>query len=295
MYNSRTGGEFTIKDLDIFFVSYDELNADVNWENLLSLHGSAKRIHGVTGFDKAYKICAKSSTTQRFVIVDGDNWANPDVFDYQLNDLDFEDVCYSFKSRNVINGLEYGNGGIKVWDKTTLLASNTHEKSNSTDFCWNIRYYQLDHVASTTVQNGTPYQAWRSGYREGIKMTQVKGKPCDDFANSWKDMFSYNISRLHIWCSVGRDVENGIWAILGARQAILDVMQRTIKHTSINDYGWFEEKWKSVMSSDPDMVATSIRHTLETIYDFYIPELNDTQSEWFKRVYINPPRSGLML
>lgn len=284
---------FILKDLDIFYISFDELNCDVNWERIKNLQPAAKRVHGVIGFDKAHRTCALASETKRFVTIDGDNWVNDGIFEYQLDDTNIEDVCFSFKSKNAINNLEYGNGGIKVWDKDVFLASKTHEQSNTTDFYWDIRYWQVDYHASTTVNNCTPYQAWRAGYREGIKMTYIEDKPPENFIKQWKNIFRFNLSRLSIWCSVGRDVENGIWAILGARQAVLDLVSNNIQHTYINDYKWFKEKWKQVENADPDALSISIRTDLEHA-GFYIPEMDAVQSSWFKMVYVNPKREGLM-
>lgn len=286
--------KFRLGDLDIFYISYDELNREANWERILQLHPTAKHLHGVKGFDAVHRACAVASTTTRFVTIDGDNWLNDDAIDYELDDTGIEDVCFSFKSRNVINGLEYGNGGVKVWDKDTFLNSRTHERSDSTDFCWDIRYYQINHPVSTTVQNCTPLQAWRAGYREGIKMSQVDGKPCKDLAKEIKTIFRTNLSRLHVWCTIGRDVDNGIWAMVGARQAVFDQMRYPIPHTHINDYDWFNGRWQEIKTSDPENMAVELGANLNNRFGFYLPELDVKASVWFKEVYVNPPRSGLM-
>lgn len=285
---------FKLGDLDLFYISYDELNREVNWDRVLRMQTNAKHVHGVKGFDAAHRCCAVASTTKRFVTVDGDNWVNDGTLEYELDDTGIEDVCFSFKSRNFINGLEYGNGGIKVWDKETLLNSRTHEKANTTDFCWDIRYFQVNHPASTTVQNCTPYQAWRAGFREGIKMSQVNGKACEDPVTEIPRIFKTNLSRLHVWCTVGRDVDNGIWSMLGARQALIEQMDNHIDHAVINDYDWFSYRWQAVGVWDPEAEARSMAEKLSFDYDFYLPELDPKESAWFKNVYMNPPRSGLM-
>ena len=285
--------KFQLKDLDVFYISFDEMNCDANWERIRDLHPNAKRVHGVVGFDKVHRVCALSTETRRFVTIDGDNWVNDGTFDYQLDDTNIEDVCFSFKSRNIINNLEYGNGGIKVWDRDTFLSSRTHENANTTDFYWDIRYWQVDYHASTTVNNCTPYQAWRAGYREGIKMSYIDAAPPDDFIKQWKSIFRFNLSRLSVWSSVGRDIDNGIWAVLGARQAISDLISKEIEHTCINDYKWFIDKWDQVAKVNPDAVARSLRDKINDL-GFYIPEMDAQQSAWFKIVYVNPKREGLM-
>lgn len=284
---------FSLDELDVFYISFDEINCDANWDRVRSLKSDVKRVHGVIGFDKAHRVCAMASDTDRFVTIDGDNWINDGAFGYQLDDTGIKDVCFSFKSRNIVNGLEYGNGGIKVWDKSTFLSSNTHEKSNTTDFHWDIRYWQVDHYVSTSVNNCTPYQAWRAGYREGIKMSYIGTAPPADFITDWRKIFGYNLSRLHVWCTVGRDMDNGIWAMLGARQAVVDLISRNVDHVNINDYAWFKDRWEDVKDLDPDESARELG-TLMSSVGFYIPEMDSRQSEWFKMVYINPKREGLM-
>lgn len=285
---------FSLLDLDVFFISYDEPNAEANWNNLLKLHASAKRVHQVQGFDRAHKICALSSTTRRLVIIDGDNWVNPGALTQQLDDTDLPDVCFSFKSANAINGLEYGNGGIKVWNKDTLLASNTHESAGTTDFCWDIPYYQINYNASTTVQNCTPFQAWRAGYREGVKLSYINGEPVSNWNTQQALIWKGNASRLAVWCTVGRDVDNGIWSMLGARQGLFEIIRGKIKNTCINDYNWFIQKWQNVKEKDPDELARLIGTELSSSYNFTVPEFDSTTSMWFKNIYINPARQGLM-
>lgn len=291
----QTDNSFSINTLDIFFISYDEPNAEVNWTHLQEItNNRAKRIHNVKGFDKVHKLCAQLSTTRRLVIVDGDSWMNSNVLDIKLDDTENKTECFSFKSINVINGLEYGNGGIKIWDKTTLLNSNTHESSNTTDFCWDIPYYQINQISGTTVQNTSPYQAWRAGYREGVKMTYLQGRPLTDWSVDRKKIWKGNMSKLSIWCSVGRDIENGIWAMLGARQGLFEILDNKIDNSFINDYDWFLEKWQTLKENDPDILLLQYANKLNEKYEYYIPELDSNISKWFKNTYINPVRQGLM-
>lgn len=295
--------KYRLSELDMVFLSYDEGNLDQNWSRVKEFNPLAKRVHGVKGFDKAHKVCAEIAETDRFIIIDGDNWLhdswiNPLADDVYINDDGFEQSCFSFSSLNSINGLVYGNGGVKVWNKHTLLNTNTHETGGSTDFCWDIPYYQVNKVLSVSVQNATPQQAWRSGFREAVKMTQDEGRPRENIAYTWHSIYDKNLSRLNIWCSVGRDVKNGIWAMLGARQAVYEMMSTEFDQLNINNYDWFISKWDSLCIElngfGPDKHAHDIRELLLSKYNFYLPELDPKQSSWFKQTYINPPRNGPM-
>ncbi|SVA68006.1 uncharacterized protein METZ01_LOCUS120860, partial [marine metagenome] len=74
----------------------------------------AKRSHGVFGSDAAHKAAAKLSETDRFVGVDGDNIVDPDFFNIEIDtDIIKEDWVISWSGKNDVNGLVYGNGGLK--------------------------------------------------------------------------------------------------------------------------------------------------------------------------------------
>ena len=120
------------------------------------------------------------------------------------------------------------------------------------------------------------------------------GVPPDNWETHRKKIWRGNLSKLSIWCAVGRDIQHGIWAIAGARQGLCDILDRSIQHTFINDYTWFANKWNIVKSADPEVLATQYAAKLNSVYDFKIPELDTDLSVWFKSTYINPARHGLM-
>jgi len=212
-----------IQDLDIIFISYDEPNAEENWANLKNIVPWAKRVHGVKGSDNAHKEAAKLSDTDWFVGVDGDNIIDPEFLKITIKDIPRVN-CYSWCGKNNINNLVYGNGGLKIWKKDFVLNMKTHEAADTdvaqVDFCWEDGYQNFPQSFSTTVINKTPHQAWRAGFREGVKMLTVKGilPPVDTLKQTthWQ-----NLHRLRVWSSIGSHVENGNYAILGARMGTL--------------------------------------------------------------------------
>jgi len=127
---------------------------------------------------------------------------------------------YGWCGRNAINGLRYGNGGLKIWRKDFVLNMKTHENSNSdrgqVDFCWEDGYRNFPLTFSESVITGSPFQAWRAGFREGVKMTLLDGvkvPPMEIKERIWW----HNIHRLRMWSTVGAHEENGIYAVYGAR------------------------------------------------------------------------------
>ena len=281
-------------DMDAFYISYDEPNREANWDRVRELVPHATRIHGMKGFEAAHKACATASITDRFMTIDGDNWVLDEAFDTALDDTDMEDVVFSFKSKNAINGLEYGNGGLKCWRKDVLLGSSTHESSDSTDFCWALRYYQVDVLGSHSVNNATAYQAWRAGYREGVKMSYVDGQPMKDPRKELGLIWYGNRSKLNVWMSIGRDTANGAWAMFGARQGFCDLYSGLINNMVINDYDWFAAYWDRIQGVNLDDELSRYQKILNDDFNLYVPELDSAHSAWFKETYINPPRKGLM-
>ena len=203
---------FDPNDYSIVFLSYDEPNCEENFQHLLSLRPDALRVHGVTGSDTAHKKCAELSKTSRVIIVDGDNIVKPDFFNskFELPETYNPDTSVlSFSAYNIVNGCQYGNGSIKSWPVSLIQTMKTHENGDpeSIDFDFN-NYVQLNQIASDVHINASPLQAWRSGFREGIKLTLDK-------EINWR-----NYDRLWRWMHLGADSTNGLWAIHGARFSV---------------------------------------------------------------------------
>ena len=140
--------KLNIAELDCIFISYDEPNAEKNWADLSNKCMWAKRVHGVKGSDSAHKACAALSDTEYFVTVDADNIIDPSFLRLEIN-LDelglTSDHVFSWCGRINVNGLMYGNGGLKMWTKKFVNEMKTHENSDPSDikgkveFCFDTR------------------------------------------------------------------------------------------------------------------------------------------------------------
>lgn len=294
--------KYAISELDIFYISYDEPNAEATYESLCAqAPRPIKRVHGVKGFDAAHRMCAEASETPRFVTIDGDNMIHNSLFFQRIDDAPGRDLVFSFKAKNIINGLEYGNGGVKVWPRGLVLQVPTHEHAKtaeaSTDFCWTYRYMQVDHLASYVHCNQSPLQAFRAGYREGVKMTLIDGLKLASWEETASRMYPPNFSRLLTWMSVGADVDNGWWAIYGARQGFADTwLDKEPVLEIITDYDWFSLYFESQFEFfDPEFAAKALGRKINKHLGLEIADLDESQSRWFKQVYLNPSRQGIMI
>lgn len=252
----RLERKICVADLDVIFLSYDEPNADDNWLQVRSVFPSAKRVHGVKGLDASHKAAAEAAQGERFLLIDGDNQVSPELASVQLElPVNYEQaIALQWCSENCVNGLRYAAGGVKIWNRELLLNMASHESAApepsaalALDFWNQPGYFVFKNVYSTSVINFSPFQAFRAGFREGVKYSKSIGA---DTLRSEKRRGSNNslLRRLGIWASVGADVKHGVWAQIGARKGILYACEAFAEpddslFSCINDYEWFRRQW----------------------------------------------------
>lgn len=291
-----------IIDCDVVFLSYDEPNAEVNYTRLLEFIPWAQRVHGVKGSDAAHKACARLSSTERVVIIDGDNYMIQEGFLNQTveiadGSINLARSVISWPSINTINGLIYGNGGIKCWNVDTLLTMKTHEHADphnhraQVDFCWDINYIPLDAAYTEIHNNSSPFQAWRAGFREGVKMSLDQGSKINNLSNLPKG----NLKRLLTWMMVGLDVKFGNWAVLGARQGCYLTQFTDWDYVQVRDFDYLEQYWleKTVNFTSSEIYHESVK--LGNIITSQIPvgaPLSPEQSKFFKMFDTNTKRQS---
>lgn len=288
--------KLNVGEIDIIYLSYDEPNAEQNYTDLLSKVPWAKRIHGIKGSDAAHKACAELAETDRFVTVDGDNTVDQNFIN-QVLEFDpkenLENSVISWCGKNTINGLVYGNGGLKCWPKQYVLNMKTHENADKEninaqiEFCWDARYVQMADCFSNVHNNATPYQAWRAGFREGVKLALNRGAriPKEQFLKSHQK----NLAMLYIWCMVGADVKNGSWAIYGAREGLFMTMCSDWDYVNVRDFDCLNELWGGRDELPEDVLHSEIFNLGNQLIDkleipIAVQPLNEEQSNFFKSV-----------
>ena len=293
-------------DYDIIYLSYDEPNCEENYADLCKKVPWAKRVHGVEGSDAAHKACAELSDTERFITIDGDNKIRDGFLDQEINIADHEVLgssVISWCGQNIINNLMYGNGGIKCWPKEYVLKMRTHEnadpnnKQAQVDFCWDVNYIQQNSCFSDVYNNATQQQAWRAGFREGVKMALDRGTKVAD-AEALRKSHWKNLHRLYIWTMIGADVEHGLWAIYGAREGLYKTMCTDWDFVNVRDFKYLNNMWEETYSKvTEEMLPYEIMGLGETLkHELDLPiasnPLDPQQSKFFKTVYRNPSRNS---
>ncbi|MEI6567325.1 MAG: hypothetical protein WCR20_11645 [Verrucomicrobiota bacterium] len=286
-----------VADLDVIYLSYDEPQKEAFWLKVKNMVPWAKRVDNVKGSDAAHKAAGEASDTERFILIDGDNMPQESFFNIQLDftdkDPNFKLAQYRWKAINNINGLRYGNGGMSSWTKTYVRDMRTHETSDgndttTVDFCLdsaNNLYWAMYDCYSTTYPNTTPFQAWRAGFREGVKMSLSRGKrpSVDEFKET---VATRNLNNLTIWHNIGMDVENGEWAIYGARMGTYYTL--LLDEWNPQDVQWFDNypvMWETIKNLDPIAESEGIGQHLSAKLGLPMCTMSAEQSRFFKRHY----------
>ena len=213
---------------------------------------------------------------------------------------------FSWAGKNIVNGLVYGNGGIKCWPKHVVEQMKSHEAavtaSAQVDFCWDIHYVQMNNVYSDVMNNASPLQAWRAGFREGVKMSLVGGVTVDP--RKLKQLIHpKNHQRLLVWCSVGEDVQNGLWAMYGARLGcyLTNLKRDEFNFVDVRDFDWLVNYFNKVVQpsiTNTEQLRNETRKLgviLQQELELDIADLDSFGSKFFKSTYVNPNRLGPMI
>lgn len=218
---------------DIFFISYQEPEADLNWEHLKNRMFHARRVHGIKGIHNAHRRCAKLSFTKMFWTVDGDTVVDDfDVFYYKPPVYD-QEYLHVWRSKNPVNDLAYGYGSIKLWPRAAVLDFN----SSWLDFTTTVGNMKLMHqVPATTRYNTSAYEAWKSAFRECIKL-------CNNIA---RGDAGESRQRLDTWLTKANTVPFADSVLQGAADAVeyfenSDGDQSALQ--MINDFDWLMERY----------------------------------------------------
>lgn len=281
-----------IADIDCIYLSYDEPQCEEFWAKISNLVPWARRVHGIKGSDAAHKAAAEASGTERFVLIDGDNLPDAAFFNLTLEFVDeqWEKAVYRWRAHNHINGLKYGNGGISCWTRSYVNSMRTHEASDGAtetqvEFCWDPLYWSMYDCYSTTYPNGSAFQAWRAGFREGVKMCLNQGhRPT--VSEFRERVHRRNLDHLTIWHNIGSDVEHGRWAMAGARQGTYMTMLTNWDYHAVQDFDQLIQLWDTVQTSDPRVLAGQLGLELHEQLGLPVSMFEAEQSAFFKRHYL---------
>ena len=217
---------------DIVFISYQESNADKNWQNLHSRFPTAKRVHGVKGIHQAHISAAKKCFTKMFWIVDADAVVMDDFnFDYVVPEHQLDHV-HVWRSQNPINDMVYGYGGLKLFPTQLTIDMDTTKPDMTTSI--SKKFNAMPNIANITAFNTGAFETWKSAFRECAKLSsKVIDRQKEDETNE----------RLKNWTTVGHDRPFGEHAIRGAKAGMQYGLSNGTDLRLINDFDWLKEQF----------------------------------------------------
>lgn len=224
------------KTLDVIFISYKESNAEENWQRVLEKAPYAKRVDGVEGIFNAHKAAALLSTTDMFYVVDGDAWLVDD-FNFDFCPLIYDRECtHIWHSKNPINNLSYGYGGVKLFSKQVIDNANSW---TTLDMATTVgsKLKIIDKISNITSFNTDEFSTWKGAFRECVKLSyNIQQRPND----------TDSINRLESWMAPS-DAPFAKYAIDAAQEAKEWVLQNPNNLDMlrlINNRNWIETQFK---------------------------------------------------
>jgi hypothetical protein len=121
-------------------------------------------------------------------------------------------------------------------------------------------------VYSDSIINGSPFQSWRAGFREGVKMTLLDGVKIPAMEIKER-IWWHNIHRLRMWSTVGAHEEHGLYAILGARMGTWMTNCTDWNYIDVRDFEILKNIYEnninhSTIEQDTYDLGTKIKHQL---------------------------------
>ena len=135
-------------------------------------------------------------------------------------------------SRNPVNGLEYGYGAVKLWPKSQV---ESYEGS-WLDYTVSVGQIKiLNETVATTAFNSSPFETWKSAFRECVKLMRNIDTNSEDEESK---------IRLKTWMTVKNRANFADWCIKGANDACTWYWTNRNNLSLINNFDWLEETYQ---------------------------------------------------
>jgi hypothetical protein len=219
---------------DTVFLSYDELMANSLHARVQRTLGSTvKRLHGVHGMRRAYRLCAEVVDREQFFLADGDFAISTDFDPAAVEPLDEGVSMRVWRAANPVNGLTYGYGGLKLIRRSAL-----REMGEAIDVLAALpgRIEFAHETAGITRFNQSPFHAWKAGFRECAMLARgSEYGMADDDARQ----------RVEAW-TASHNGQFASYAAAGAREGVdfaRDAARAPKRFDHLNDPAWLRARF----------------------------------------------------
>jgi len=223
--------EYDVKPMDIVFISYDEPSAEKRYKKLKEKFPRAKWVKGQPTQTLAYLAAAMSSDTDYFFAVFPKSELAPD-FDFSFQPDRLRNPChYIFDCHIPVIDLRYGWGGVILYNKKLVFKT----PKPGLDFTMSQAHHSVPILSAISNCNETPLLAYRSSFREVIKLLQMKQTVESKY-------------RLKKWSTLGNG-DNAEWIYRGAVDGKKHYEQYKDDYTKLMysyDFEWIRDQFRSL-------------------------------------------------
>jgi hypothetical protein len=215
--------------MEKFFLAFDDPNTEENFNIAKSKISDLRKVISNKTIQKSHHYCGELSFTDQFMVIDADAvlLEEFDLFDVYETTRKSNNV-FIFRAKNPVNDLEYGHGGIKVFRKKYFNEESVVDFSTS----FKDRIVSVKKTLNIHRYNSTPFHAWRTAFRECVKLSSNLILNHSDQLTSYESKKQQLITehRLTVWCEKFNNVENVEFSKLGS------IAGRDYGHTNKNDF-----------------------------------------------------------
>jgi len=230
LYYVREPGS-TIIPYSIVLITYNTPDAANKWKALKEQYGEIYWVNNIDGIFEAHKEAAKIAKTDLFWVIDGDAEVMKDFnFSYKPDTYDKE-VVHVWSSKNPVNNLEYGYGGIKLFPTQMVRDASSWGLDFTTGL--STRFKAIPEISCITAFNTSELETWRSAFRECVKLSVSQDSDAP--------------SRLAAWLTPNEDAAFAAFAKTGAEQGKafgIQHKQDIEQLNNINNFNWLEKRFK---------------------------------------------------
>jgi len=189
--------------MDVIFISYDEPDAEQNWNILAQQCARAKRVHGVAGMETALEAAADLSSTPWYYAVFAKTRLHEQFNFSYVPDRMQQPKHYIFECINTVNGLQYGHMGVVMYNCEGIRTLN-QAKNFGLDYTLSFAHESVPILSCYGDFDQTPYHTWRTAFRECAKLAYFESQsPTVDGEyrlNTWLSRAQGNHAE---WCLKG--------------------------------------------------------------------------------------------